>query len=86
MFNECEGIKTLIDLVSKDYQNYILNDLIQTPHIKKTIIIKALLNEVYSNNFERKNIALIAINKMHELGNDSETLEKIDSFFLVNQK
>ena len=30
--------------------------------------------------------ALSAINKMHELGNDSDTLEKIDSFFLVNQK
>ena len=86
MFNEYEGIKTLIELTSKDYQNYILNALIQTPHIKKTIIIKALLNEEYTNNFERKNIALSAINKMHELGNDSDTLEKIDSFFLVNQK
>ena len=86
MFNEYEGIKTLIELVSKDYQDYILNALIQKPHIKKTIIIKALLNEVYSNNFERKNIALSAINKMHELVNDSDTLEKIDSFFLVNQK
>ncbi len=41
---------------------------------------------MYSNNFERKNIALSAINKMHELVNDSDTLEKIDSFFLVNQK
>ena len=65
MFNEYEGIKTLIELVSKDYQDYILNALIQTPHIKKTIIIKALLNEVYSNNFERINIDLIAINRMH---------------------
>ena len=83
MFNEYEGIKTLIEIVSKDYQDYILNALIQTPHI---IIKKALLNEVYSNNFERKNIALSAINKMHELVNDSDTLEKIDSFFLVNQK
>ena len=86
MFNEYEGIKTLIELVSKDYQDYILNALIQKLHIKKNLIIKALLNEVYSNNFERKNIALNAINKMHELVNDSDTLEKIDSFFLVNQK
>ena len=85
MFNEYEGIKTLIELVSKDYQDYILNALIQTPHIKKTIIIKALLNEVYSNNFERKNIALSAINKMHELVNDSDTLEKL-ILFLMTQK
>ena len=81
MFNEYEGIKTLIELVSKDYQDYILNALIQKLHIKKTIIIKALLNEVYSNNFERRNIALSAINRMHELVNDTDTLEKIDSFF-----
>ena len=79
MFNEYEGIKTLIELVSKDYQNYILNTLIQKLHIKKTIKIKALLNEVYSNNFERRNIDLIAINKMHELVNDINTLETIDS-------
>ena len=46
LFNEYEGIKTLIELASKDYQNYILNTLIQKLHIKKTIIIKALLNEV----------------------------------------
>ena len=70
MFNEYEGIKTLIELVSKDYQNYILNALIQKLHIKKTIIIKALLNEVYTNNFERKNIALSTINRMYELVND----------------
>ena len=36
---------------------------------------------MYSNNFERKNIALSAINKMHELGNDSDTLEKLILFF-----
>ena len=69
-----------MSLPLKDYQNYIFNALIQKLHIKKTIIIKALLNEVYSNNFERKNIALNPINKMHELVNDT------DSFFLVNQK
>ena len=71
-----EGIKTLIDLASKDYQdyqNYILNSLIQTPHIQKIIIIKALLNDIYSNNFERRNIDLIAINRMHELVNDIDT-------------
>ena len=79
-----EGIKTLIDLASKDYQdyqNYILNSLIQTPHIQKIIIIKALLNDIYSNNFQKRNIALSAINRMHDLVNDSDTLEKIDSFF-----
>ena len=41
--------------------------------------MKALLNEVYSNNFERKNIALNPINKMHELVNDTDS-------FLITQK
>ncbi len=81
---EYDGIRTLIELASKDYQDYqsfILNCLIQTPHIQKIIIIRALLNEVYSNSAQRRNIALSAINRMHELVNDPDTLEKIDSFF-----
>ncbi len=81
---EYKGIKTLIELASKDYQkyqNYTLNALIQIPYIQKTIIIKDLLNEVYYNNFERRNIAFSAINRMHELVDDTDTLEKIDSFF-----
>ena len=81
---EYDGIRTLVDLASKDYQDYqsyILNCLIQTPHIQKIIIIRALLNEVYSNSAQRRNIALSAINRMHELVNDIDTLEKIDSFF-----
>ncbi len=31
----------------------------------------------YTNNFEKKNIDLIAINRMHELINDIDTLEKL---------
>ena len=79
-----EGICTLIELASKDdqdYQNYILYSLIQTPHIQRIIIIRALLNEVYSNNFERRNSALAAINRMHDLVNDSDTLEKLEGFY-----
>ena len=74
MFNEYEGIKTLIELPLKDYQNYILNTLIQISYIQKTIIMKTLLNEVYSNNFEKKNIALSTINRMYELVNDIKKL------------
>lgn len=79
-----EGICTLIELASKDdqdYQNYILYSLIQTPHIQRIIIIRALLNEVYSNNLERRNSALAAINRMHDLVNDSDTLEKLEGFY-----
>ena len=35
LFNEYEGIKTLIELPLKDYQNYILNTLIQISYIQK---------------------------------------------------
>lgn len=79
-----EGIRTLIELASKDYQdyqNYILNNLIQTPHIQKIIIIRALLNEVYSSDFQRRNTALAALNRMHDLVDDPDNLEKLESFF-----
>lgn len=79
-----EGIKSLVDLASKDYQDYqsyILNNLIQTPHIQKNIIIKALINEVYSNNSQRRTNALAALNRMHDLVNDPDTLEKLEYFF-----
>ena len=35
LFNEYEGIKTLIELASKDYQNYILNTLFKNYILKK---------------------------------------------------
>lgn len=79
-----EGIRTLIELASKDdqdYQNYILNSLIQTPHIQKIIIIRALLNEVYSNDTQKRNSALAALNRMHDLVDDSDTLEKLEGFY-----
>ena len=84
MCMEYEGIRTLVELASKDYQdyqNYILNNLIQTPHIQKIIIIRALLNELYSNSSQRRNIGLSALNRLHDLVNDPDTLEKLDNFF-----
>jgi HEAT repeat protein len=77
---EYQGIKALVDMVSKDtntdeLQLYILNNLIQTPHIQSNVIGKALLNEVYSGNSDKRIIALSALSRMHDLIGDDDTIE-----------
>ncbi len=84
MCTEFNGINILIELASKDeqdYQRYILNQLIHTPHIQRIIIINAIFNELYSNDYKKRNIALCAINRLNYLLNDEETLEKIAELF-----
>ena len=81
---EYVGIKALVELASKDlkdYQQYILTNLLNTPHIQKIIIIRALLNEVYSNIPERRHSALAALNRLHDLISDNETLVALSKFF-----
>ena len=78
------GISILIELASKDeqdYQRYILNQLIHTPHIQRIILINAIFNELYSNDYKRRNKALSAINRLNYLLNDEETLQKIVELF-----
>jgi hypothetical protein len=68
MCTEYNGISILIELASKDeqdYQRYILNQLIHTPHIQRIIIINAIFNELYSNDYKKRNIALSAINRLN---------------------
>ena len=77
---EYQGIKALVDIASKDtntdeLQLYILNNLIQTPHIQSNVIGKALLNEVYSGNSDKRIIALSALSRMHDLIGDDDTIE-----------
>ncbi len=84
MSMEYDGIKSLIDLASKDYQEYqrfILTSMLSTPHIQKIIIIRALLNEVYSNLPDRRHSALAALNRLHDLVGNKETLLKLSKFF-----
>ena len=84
MCTELNGISILIELASKDeqdYQRYILNQLIHTPHIQRIIIINAIFNELFSNDFKKRNIALSAINRLNYLLNDEETLQKIVELF-----
>lgn len=79
-----EGIKMLIELSYKDYQDcqsYILQNLINTPHIQKLIICRALVNDVFSNNHERRLAALSALSRMKDLVNDSVLLNKLCSCF-----
>ena len=84
MCTELNGISILIELASKDeqdYQRYILNQLIHTPHIQRIIIINAIFNELYSNDYKKRNIALSAINRLNYLLNDEETLQKLVELF-----
>ena len=84
MCTEYNGISILIELASKDeqdYQRYILNQLIHTPHIQRIIIINAIFNELYSNDYKKRNIALSAINRLNYLLNEQETLQKIADLF-----
>ena len=84
MCTEFNGISILIELASKDeqdYQRYTLNQLIHTPHIQRIIIINAIFNELYSNDYKKRNIALSAINRLNYLLNDEETLQKIVELF-----
>ena len=84
MSTEVNGISILIELASKDeqdYQRYILNQLIHTPHIQRIIIVNAIFNELYSSDYKKRNIALSAINRLNYLLNDEETLQKILELF-----
>ena len=84
MCTEYNGISILIELASKDeqdYQRYILNQLIHTPHIQRIIIINAIFNELYSNDYKKRNIALSAINRLNYLLNEQDTLQKIVDLF-----
>ena len=84
MCTEFNGISILIELASKDeqdYQRYILNQLIHTPHIQRIIIINAIFNELYSNDYKKRNVALSAINRLNYLLNEEEILQKIEELF-----
>ena len=84
MCTEYNGISILIELASKDeqdYQRYILDQLIHTPHIQRIIIINAIFNELYSNDYKKRNIALSAINRLNYLLNEEEILQKIEDLF-----
>jgi len=80
------GINTLINIsinpVYYEYQNYILSNLINTPHIQKIIIVRALINELNNNNINinRKLEALSALNRMYDLI-DENLLYKISEKF-----
>ncbi len=55
--------------------------MINTPHIQKSVIIRALINEIYSNNPDKRHAALAALNRMHDLVSDDDILNKLAYFF-----
>ena len=79
------GLQTLINIALKeqyqDYQKYILNSLIKTPHIKKLCIAKSLINELKSNEINRRVEAFAALNRFYDILNDKDLLEEIANKF-----
>ena len=75
------GLETLISISLKeqyqDYQKYILNSLIKTPYIKRICIVKSLINELKSNEINRRVEALSALNRFYDILNDKNILEEI---------
>ena len=55
--------------------------MIHTPHIQRIIVINAIFNELYSNDYKKRNIALSAINRLNYLLDEPETLQKILDLF-----
>jgi len=73
-----------VDLASKDFKDYtrfILHNLVNTPHIQKSVIIRALVNEIYSNHPDKRHAALAALNRMHDLIAEDDILNKLSYFF-----
>ena len=72
------GLETLINIAIKeeyqDYQKYILNSLIKTPFIQRVCLIKSLINEIKSNDINRRLQALSALNRFYDI------LDKNDFF------
>ena len=70
------GLQTLINISIKeeyqDYQKYILNSLIKTPYIQRLCIIKSLMNEIKSNDINRRIEAFSALNQFYDILNDSD--------------
>ena len=77
------GLRTLINIALKeqyqDYQKYILNSLIKTPHIKRLCIARALINEIKSNEINRRIEAFSALNRFYDILNDINILEEISN-------
>lgn len=85
---EYEGIRTLIELSSKDYQEfqqYILSSLLRTPHIQKIIIVRALINELNSLNNGRILEALSALNRLYDIVDDKKIINYIGKLFYENK-
>ena len=75
------GLQTLINISLKeqyqDYQKYILNSLIKTPYIKRLCIAKSLINELKSNEIDRRLEALCALNRFYDILDDEDLLNEI---------
>ena len=76
------GLQTLINIAIKeeyqDYQKYILNSLIKTPFIQRLCIIKSLINEIKTNDINRRIEAFSALNRFYDiLNNDKSYLEEL---------
>lgn len=78
------GVKILIEIATDypQYQSFILKKLINTPHIKHIVIVKALVNELYSKNNSRVHSSLGALNRLYDIIRREDHIEfKIAELF-----
>jgi hypothetical protein len=78
------GLQTLINIAIKeeyqDYKKYILNSLIKTPFIQRLCLIKSLMNEIKTNDINRRIEAFSALNRFYDvLNNDKINLEELSN-------
>ena len=71
------GITALIEICKTypRYQQLILTKLIHTPHIQHIIVVRSLLNELYSKDVKRIHNALYALNRLYWVVSGEDNIE-----------
>lgn len=75
--NGYDGLKTLINVCKKytSYQKFILARMLETPHIQHIIIVRGLINEFYTKDSKRINMALAALNRLYWVVRGEDNVE-----------
>ena len=78
-----QGIKLLIELSTKDYleyQDFILSNLLNTPHIQRYVIVKSLLSDLDSSSSAIRHASLACMNRLYDIIDTDEVLTSLVSY------
>lgn len=86
--NGYNGLKTLINICKKytSYQKFILSRMLETPHIQHIIIVRGLINEFYTKDSKRINMALAALNRLYWIVRGEDNVESAIAELFENPK